>query len=178
MFTHKIVFVNNGENCGTYDPYCELSSFNGDLEAKVSRCMSWENDMLVSTNLHVVRDIVLPEWLSPAEWIENNIAWGYAWNRGVDAGWSESWQRGLLKLAPGLQVSCIKLLKVRNFRSGFRKSLRDQLVNWLEDPAPKYTRPFSDRQEGALVAFRDVIEAKRADESCYYSKRSNCGVMV
>lgn len=178
MITHNIVFAHTGENAPTpRDPHCLLEDFSGNLHAAATRCMSWDNNMQVEIDLYEVREVALPEWLSPREWLEDHIKWGYAWNRGVDPNWSESWQRGLLKLSPGLQVACCKLLKTKNFRSRFRQSLRDQLVQWLENPAPKYARPFSDRQEWSLVQFRDVTEAKRADESCYHRSLSSCGVL-
>lgn len=42
--------------------------------------------------------------------------------------------------------ACLVLLKTKNFRSSFRKSLRDQIVGWLEDSSPTYQTPLSDRQ--------------------------------
>lgn len=55
-------------------------------------------------------------------------------------GWSESIQEG-----------CYALLKTKKFRSKFRESLRNQLVAWLQDPAPSHPTPFSTRQLEFLV---------------------------
>lgn len=41
--------------------------------------------------------------------------------------------------------SCLTLL-TSNLRSGFRKSLRDQLVNWLSSDNPAHKSPFSENQ--------------------------------
>ncbi len=42
------------------------------------------------------------------------------------------------------------LLKTKKFRSKFRKSLTQQVREWLDDPEPKYSRPLSPRQAAAL----------------------------
>ena len=41
---------------------------------------------------------------------------------------------------------CLTLLKTKKFRSNFRKSLCEQLRNWLEDECPQYSHPFSNKQ--------------------------------
>jgi hypothetical protein len=43
------------------------------------------------------------------------------------------------------------LLKTKTFRSAFRKSLNDQVRNWLTDPAPKYKQPLSYKQMDSLA---------------------------
>lgn len=39
-----------------------------------------------------------------------------------------------------------KLLKTKNFRSEFRKSLAEQVRKWIEDPQPTHMKPLSPRQ--------------------------------
>lgn len=46
---------------------------------------------------------------------------------------------------PETFVRVLKLL-TSNLRSDFRKSMAKQLRDWLADPAPKYARPFSEKQ--------------------------------
>ena len=43
-------------------------------------------------------------------------------------------------------LKCLTLLKTKKFRSNFRKSLCEQLREWLEDECPQYSRPFSNKQ--------------------------------
>ena len=47
------------------------------------------------------------------------------------------------------------LLKVKNFKSAFRKSLCEQVLNWVKTPrkARKYNRPLSPRQMDSLTRF-------------------------
>jgi hypothetical protein len=179
MFTtHQIVFINDGENAGTVAPVVPLDKFTGDLGAKVRRCLSFDNDMLVEINLYSVVNVTLPEWLPAWDWINTNIAYGYMWNRGVDPSWPESWQKGLLNLPAGLQVACAKLLRTKKFRSEFRLSLRNQLVGWLETPPEErlYSSPFSARQAQTLVTVHDNETARRADQTCYDRKLSLKGL--
>jgi hypothetical protein len=44
----------------------------------------------------------------------------------------------------------VKRLITANLRSGFRKSLRDQVLAWINDPAPKFSRPLSAKQMAFL----------------------------
>ena len=48
-----------------------------------------------------------------------------------------------------------KLLSVKNFRSDFRRSLRDQVISWLNTPVSerKYPFPLSFRQMGCLMRY-------------------------
>lgn len=40
----------------------------------------------------------------------------------------------------------VKRLITANLRSGFRMSLRQQVIAWINDPAPKFARPLSSKQ--------------------------------
>lgn len=40
----------------------------------------------------------------------------------------------------------VSKLITSNLRSGFRKSLRQQIIDWAQDPAPRFQRPLSLRQ--------------------------------
>jgi hypothetical protein len=44
----------------------------------------------------------------------------------------------------------VKRLITANLRSGFRKSMRDQVMAWIIDPAPKFARPLSPKQMAYL----------------------------
>jgi len=52
----------------------------------------------------------------------------------------------LEKVTPvGFWSDTVKLLR-SNLRSAFRKSLKDQILKWVNDPAPKFNSPLSSRQ--------------------------------
>ena len=56
-------------------------------------------------------------------------------------------------LGEPLTEACSSLLKTQQFRSEFRRSLRDQLVRWIRDEKPRYPSPFSSRQIDCLMRF-------------------------
>lgn len=51
-----------------------------------------------------------------------------------------------LKSAVGSAWQGIERLITSNLRSGFRKSMRDQVIAWATDPVPKYRSPLSPKQ--------------------------------
>jgi hypothetical protein len=61
----------------------------------------------------------------------------------------ELWLEKLRELPYGRQSACVKLLKTKKFRSVFRKSLRNQLENWLNGNG--YETPFSWKQWNCLM---------------------------
>lgn len=54
--------------------------------------------------------------------------------------------RKLLNNFSGETLTRVFKLLTSNLRSEFRKSMAKQLRDWLDDPAPKYSRPFSEKQ--------------------------------
>lgn len=47
----------------------------------------------------------------------------------------------------------VTLLKTKNFRSNFRKSLADQIRKWLKTPDSSYGKPLSQKQMASLQGF-------------------------
>lgn len=183
--THRILLAHQGENATTpHDPIAVVVKEEGnlvtylhkgkeevaDLNQQVSRCIAYDFDMLTMIEKYNVTDVVLPEWLSPEEWLGNTTQWKWLWGlRKMDSEWSEGWQRGLLRLTTGQRLAAIELLQTKNFRSPFRKSLRDQIVAWLETPSAerRYSSPLSPRQWDSIV---DARTARRYDEGLYNAK--------
>lgn len=184
--THRILLRHQGENATTpHDPITVAVKEEGnlvtylrkgkeevaDLNKQVSRCIAWDFDMPTMIEEYHVTDVVLPEWLDPEEWLANTTEWKWLWSlRGMDTEWSEVWQRGLRRLSnTGQRLAAVELLKTKNFRSTFRKSLRDQIVAWLETPSDerRHSSPLSPRQWDSLV---DARTARRYDDSLYNAK--------
>ena len=110
-----------------------------------------------------VIEIELPEWLTTEAYCAQYIRWGYLWGNGADPEWPEPWQRllSVLNNDHAARVACIDLLKVKKFRSEFRKSLRERLVTWLEDPEERYPSPFTPKQWDKLIQKWVVWKANR-----------------
>lgn len=175
LVSHRVLFVKDGENWTT--PASPLRAYNDAdehlLSVKDTFCMSFDNDMPVQGNKYEVHEVVLPAFLSVEEWVADCIDWKYAWAAGVDPTWPEAWQRGIARLeSMADKMACAKLLATKNFRSEFRKSLRDQLVAWLETPAEarKYGNPFSPRQWDKLVNVYVARDAERLSSDLYRNR--------
>jgi hypothetical protein len=175
LVSHRVLFVKDGENWTT--PASPIRAYSDADEALLSVkdtfCVSFDNDMLVQGNKYEVHEVVLPAFLSVKEWLSAATEWKYTWGAGVDPTWPEAWQRGISALGSFEdKLACAKLLTTKSFRSEFRKSIRDQLVAWLETPAEsrKYKNPFSPRQWDKLVNVYVAREANAISEGLYRNR--------
>lgn len=173
LVTHRILFKHYGEVCYTskspVDVYVEGMV---DLEETIQCLASSDNWMLVPTKLYEVKDVTLPDWMTPKEWVRSEVKWRYTWGRGCPMEWPEKWQRFLFGMDGAGALAVIKLLKTAKFRSEFRASLRAQLEAWLDTPDAdrQYDSPFSKKQWARLIDRYTAIEARRIDEAIYYSR--------
>lgn len=177
MKVHEILCEHRGENAPTPRDPVAVWRGQADLSETKKAFADWDFDLLVDIPKYEVRQVELPDWLDPEEWLVSWVEWKYLWGYGVDKNWSEAWQRGLM--AVGRQAGreallvCVQLLKTEKFRSEFRKSLRDQLVAWLETPdgERKYPMPFSRKQFECLITRYVEIEAWRIGERLYADRK-------
>jgi hypothetical protein len=51
-----------------------------------------------------------------------------------------------LRNAVGRNWDAVRRLLITNVRSGFKKSIRAQIIAWVQDPAPKFSSPLSPKQ--------------------------------
>jgi hypothetical protein len=174
MAAHKIVYAHYGEISYTAkQPSCLLEDFNGDINEQVMCCFSSDDFRLVPVNKYEVREITLPDFLSPKEWINNEVYWRYTWGlcKGlIDE--PENIQRFLYSVRnEATRLAIWKLYKTVNFRSSFRESLKDRLITWIDEPAEarQYDFPFSQKQLDCIVDKYTALEAKRLSTSLYYT---------
>lgn len=175
MKTYKILYKHNGENADSAkDPHGVYEPGAVDLTAQKTCCRNWDDNGLVNVNLYMVREVDLPDWLDVNDWVRNPVEWAYLWGMGAEIDWPEAWQRGLVGMPEAKRYTCAKLLKTAT-RSEFRKSLKAQLVAWLET-APedrKYHDPYSPRQWDALLDRFTVRAARSRASDLYHSHRYN-----
>lgn len=171
MTVYQIVFVHYGEISYTAKtPHCELSKFAGNLEEKKMCCWSSDDWQLVPVNKYEVREITLPDWLFPAEYCRDHVAWKYTWGIGKEIiEQSEMIQRFLKPLDECRKLAAWKLIKTKTFKSTFRQNLRDQLENWLNSDDRKYDSPFSGKQWSCLCDQYTALEAKRISSNLYHN---------
>ena len=181
MKTYIVLFTRQyNENATTpMDPVCEWKEGMVDLTATDKFCAASDWDLLVECNLHELRKVTLPDWLPVSEWVEYRTKWKWVWGCGVKQDWPEQWQREISKFNGVLpKVIAAKLLSTKKFRSAFRQSLRDQLVEWIENPEKReYDSPFSIKQWKVLQDARTTRLARQIDTSLYH-RRGDYGVKV
>lgn len=173
MKTHQILCRHTGEYSHTAKDPVAVWAGQVDLSEKHQCILNSGDWRPVTVDLWEVREVELPDWLTPEEWIRDRVAWKYTWGLGVDPEWPEAWQRALKGLDSAETLACVKLLKVKKFRSDFRASLREQLERWIEASPDerKYDSPFSYRQWNALISRHVKREADGISRSLYWSGR-------
>ena len=166
--TKTVIFLTKqlGENSDTsqdiVDVWRGLNSV--DLSEQVMCCLNSGDDRLVPTWRYGFRLVDLPDWLSAEEYQRHDVEWSYAWARGVDVDWPETWQRALMRMPDrGERIALIDLLRVKAFRSEFRRSLRFQVEAWLDTPVEerRFETPLSPRQLSSITTDEHVRRARQ-----------------
>lgn len=185
LVTHLILLKQYGENATTpRDPYAVVAAVDGNtvtlkdgntvsLATITWVCRSSDDDMQVEKGLYSVTDVVLPEWLSPEEWLRDTTKWKWAWGMGMDSEWPESWQRGVASVTDiAWRLAAIKLLSTKNFKSDFRRKMRDQIVEWCETSPDdrRYPSPLSRGQWAAVLDRYTARDADRMSRGLYSGK--------
>ena len=157
------VYSGAGVFLGEVDTQAEVDQLTAGLN---SRMVVWSGDEETGK-----ADGYLPAWLDPSmELFEEG--WRVLYALGVNPGWPEVWQRGLLAVLQNTTkqdgrwstgeadvLACVALLKYQGLhkRTGkpltsrsaeVKHSLKGQLIEWLEEPPDerKFDSPFSPRQ--------------------------------
>lgn len=180
MKTYKCVYTRAGnENADSaLHLLCLLSNFADDLNAEITCCCNWDDNRLVTVSKYRVIDVTLPDWLPFETYKADQFAWQlvfttikYRKNFNIDTDITFE-VADLLRSCEShaLRVGLADLLFC-NLRSDFRKSLRQQVFEWLaaSPDARKYNFPLSDRQLQSILPYGRRSE----DMSLYYSSRYN-----
>ena len=132
-----------------------------DKDAEVRCIRYWDDWTIIMKKRYAVEEYDIPEWMTPEEYIGQQINWKYYKAIG---GTEEMGRQVYYKITSiengALRLAAMKLLKTKKFRSAFRKKLREQLENWIEGKS-EYDKPFSPKQVRALIDPWTYREAKR-----------------
>jgi len=180
-----VLFERNGEVSDTLAPLREFDPAKDAelLEEQKAFIQGPDDFTQYEAPRFLVKRVVLPDWMDPAEWCRNEIDWRYLWAI-VPAEWPETWQRALMlvKERAGMPavLAIVNLLKTKEFRSPFRRSLRDQIVEWMETPEEdrKYKLPLSPRQFDAIMDYATVVKARVLESRVYNSVSKTYGVTL
>jgi len=168
-----VVHINNGENCGTYSPFSFLSSFTGDINEKCFRCLNWEDDRQVETNLYTIYEIKMPDWMSEEQYLDTHIhvslKFSSAFYSGV-YGFSENQFHRFISLSETWQYFIGWLFtKYANTKNSFMLSIKEAVNNWLSSTDQTYKTPLSNKQFEAATKYCPLYEAKKISTRIYWS---------
>lgn len=182
MTPRLVLFKQTGE-CSTTpkDPVAEVAAVSADLKSatlpsgdvvdltETVECILHSDDWRgVTTSKWSVIEVMLPEWLTTAEWVRRTVCFKYAVGRGVQLEtWPERWVRRMLDQSPEVVTAVAKLLNAdpARMRSDFRKSLRERVVAWMDEESPQYASPLSPKQVACVVY--NAWEVQRNEASLY-----------
>lgn len=165
----EIVCRNNGSNVGTYSPYCFKSSFTGDINEECLRCLSYDDDRQVETNLYKIYTIRIPEWMSENFYLNYNVQfhflisltgeWGYSLNK-------EQFLR-VIQLSEVYKYFLGWLFK-GNTKNEFKLKIRENCMTWINGES-SYKLPLSNSQFESASKFCNLYEARKITNRLYYS---------
>ena len=178
-----LVLRHYGENAGGYDMVGPLDMVaDYDPAAMKSVCVSYDNDMLIEVPRDKLVEVEVPEWFDFSEFrseiaIKYLLAYGYEWSMGENV---------LRKLYPliahtngtGYYVYLLlnAVIKVKNPRSEFKKSIKAQVEEWLNGQG-KYALPLSTRQFAAIGSSHARFAYDRTAAGAYLSRSGIVGAL-
>jgi hypothetical protein len=179
--TVKVVFSRKGNEFSTtrMDPI-DLYDSSVWTDAKLAQQSSycWHSDdwRLVEANDYAVSNVELPEWLSAEDYVKHHTSWKYVFGFCKDGIKTTIDKNFLIWLRDSGASECeklamIRLMETQTFRSDFRKSMKDRIVEFVNTSADKrqYNSPLSPRQMDCIMGPQTGIEARRISSNLYRS---------
>ena len=170
MKKQKVVYHASGENAGTYDPLCFLEKFEGDINEKVMRFRSYDDNHTVKVDRYFVREETLPLWMAENEILYHQHITHLKFAVALAGKW-------VLKLDFETFMRFSRLTDNQKFWYGwarkskgqFMQSLVFQFEQWLNGKT-KYETPLSPKQWDAAYKFCPLQKARQISNKLYYSR--------
>lgn len=170
MKTHKVILHHSGEQSGTPKSPIKVYTDDHGLDLKAQqRCILNSDDWrIVMVDKYAVDTIDLPDWIDIDRYIYDPLSFEFLLRKmaifKIDPDTLTIGAATKLMAMPTKDVfACLSLLKVKNFRSEFRASLRGQLDEWLETDENTFDSPFSYKQWECLLNNHIITMAARYD---------------
>lgn len=179
--TVKVVFSRKGNEFSTtrmspVDVYNPTVWTDAKLDEEGTYCWHSDDWRLVEAKNYNVADVEIPEWLTAEEYIKHNISWKYVFGFCKDGVKTTIDRNFLLWLRDSGASECeklamIRLMETQTFRSDFRKSMKDRIVEFVNTPADKrqYNSPLSPRQMDCIMGPQTAFSARRISSNLYRS---------
>ena len=150
----KIIFSRQYNENITTDlrPYCLLEDFKENINKTDIYCASWDDNRLVEGKIFEIRELVLPDWMDEETYLKEYIRCNSIIIQAEEIeNMNQKWFHRIVELNESIREIIFTLLRTKKFRSAFRESLKNQLVEWLNNDNPEYSLPFSDKQLNCLI---------------------------
>lgn len=157
MATWKILYEASSRLPAMYHPVALYVPGDVDLE-ETKLGYLFDDPRPIPVKRWQVEEVTIPDWISPEEYIRSPERWAWMFMQMSKYGWSpelaRAWMDSVELFTDAEMNAALTLLRTRKFRSKFRESLRDQIVDWLLTPPHerKYPRsPLSQKQWAAII---------------------------
>jgi len=164
-----IVYHANGENAGTYGALCFLENFTGNLDEKVSKFRSYDDDHnFVEVDRYFVREEQLPDWMNELDYRRYETKMKFA------VALAGKWVLDLPFEEFDRFISLPETQKfwygwARKSKSLFLQSMVFQFEQWLAGKT-KFQTPLSSKQWDAAMKYCPVYKARQISTKLYYSR--------
>ena len=168
-----LISINDGSNVGTYSPFCFIESFKDDINKTCLRCLSYDNDMQIETNLYSSDIIEIPVFMSEEFYLRYDIK--YHWLKAmmndflIQFELTENMFFKLIKLSEEYQYFINWLFK-GNTKNLYKLSIREQILNWLNNENNNYDKPLSVNQFLTASKYCPIYKANKISNKLYNSK--------
>ena len=148
--THKILHENTGEQLRSYKTPQAVWTGQVDLNEERTYILSDTDFRPIVGNPYEVKELELPEWLAPEDYIQDWVYWdGVFGTMGMDVNQKlAGWMVGL----EFDQMAAVKSVMTKKTKSEFTLSIRTQIQNWVDGNDTK--SPLSPRQMAAIMPNR------------------------
>ncbi len=155
MSVRAILYEKAGENLITPPIPCRAwAPGDEQLLGVMGRyCYSFDDNRLVEAPRYYKKEVRLPEWLDTDEYCRENVRWNAVLSNKHTVQRFGAGVRRFLDYPATYRRGIESLCRVKKFRSKFRRSLYDQLVQWMSEEEPEHQSPFSPRQWAALTQY-------------------------
>jgi hypothetical protein len=171
--TVEVVYYASGENSGTYSPLCFIESFpaDRDINEKTEKFINWDCNIYVSCDMYKIQKIEVPEWITEQEFLKDYISHKYAFGLAYDFYITlskEEWSK-FKTLSEKYKFFIDEYFK-GNTKNEFKKSLRAQIIDWLNSPYDyKRPQPLSPRQFEIAAQYIPLYQVNNISTRIYYS---------
>lgn len=126
---------------------------NVDMTAQKDYFFASDDDRMIKSEVYEIRTYSIPDGITDQEFINEYFKVSYLYRMDIPSEYMDKMNIDQIIALSGYSeeslIGISKILKTKNFRSSFRKSLRDQLENWIKGEST-FKLPLSPKQVSCI----------------------------